>query len=67
MSLGDRAADAALEHFANIAHLMGPLMETATITGELLGTPNAEMRKNLTGDQPKPFTPWMALHDRAPA
>lgn len=58
-----RDADAALEHFANIAHLMEPLLATATITGELLGTPNAEMRRNLTGDQPKLFTPWMALSD----
>ena len=32
-----RDSDAALEHFANIGHLMAPLMETATITGELLG------------------------------
>jgi hypothetical protein len=44
-------------------HLMAPLMATATITGEVLGTPNAEMRRNLTGDQPKLFTPWMALQD----
>jgi quinol monooxygenase YgiN len=61
-------ADAALEHFANIGHLMAPLMQTATVTGEVLGTPNAEMRRNLTGDQPKLFTPWLALHDgQAPA
>jgi hypothetical protein len=33
-----------------------PLMQTATVIGEVLGTPNAEMRKNLTGDQPKLFT-----------
>lgn len=58
-----RDADAALEHFANIGHLMAPLMETATITGEVLGTPNAEMRRNLTGDQPKLFTPWMTMQD----
>ena len=58
-----RDADAALEHFANIAHLMEPLMGTATITGEVLGTPNEQMRKNLTGDQPKLFTPWLALQD----
>jgi quinol monooxygenase YgiN len=61
-----RDADAALEHFANIAHLMEPLMATATITGEVLGTPNETMRKNLTGDQPKLFTPWMAMQDRLP-
>ena len=58
-----RDADAALEHFANIGHLMEPLMATASITGEVLGSPNAEMRKNLTGDQPKLFTPWLALQD----
>jgi quinol monooxygenase YgiN len=56
-----RDSDAALEHFANIGHLMAPLMETATVTGELLGTPNAEIRRNLTGGQPKLFEPWMTM------
>jgi hypothetical protein len=42
---------------------MAPLMETATITGELLGTPNDQIRKNLTGDQPKLYEPWIALSD----
>src|SRR5947209_12550818 len=37
-------ADAALEHFANIGHLMEPLMATATVTGEVLGIPNETMR-----------------------
>ena len=58
-----RDSDAALEHFANIGHLMAPLMETATITGELLGTPNEQIRKNLTGDQPKLFTPWLTMDE----
>src|SRR3954467_9079837 len=58
-----RDADAALEHFANIGHLMAPLMETATVTGELLGTPNETMRAQLGGDQPKLFTPWMAAQE----
>ena len=58
-----RAADAALEHFANIGHLMEPLMATASITGKVLGTPNDTMARNLTGDQPKLFTPWLALLD----
>ena len=62
-----RDADAALEHFANIGHLMAPLMQTATVTGEVLGTPNAEMRHNLTGDQPKLFKPWKsAARDQPP-
>ena len=62
-----RDADAALEHFASIAHLMQPLMATATVTGELLGTPDDEMRKNLTGDQHRVFTPWLALSYEAAA
>ena len=43
-----RDANAALEHFAIIAHPM----ETATITGELLGDSNEQLRNNLTGGQP---------------
>jgi len=62
-----RDADAALEHFANIGHFMEPLMATATVTGELLGTPNAQIRRNLSGDQPKLFEPWIALSDQEPA
>lgn len=58
-----RDSDAALEHFANIGHLMAPLMETATITGELLGTPNDEIRRNLTGEQPKLFEPWLVMDE----
>ena len=57
-----RDADAALEHFANISHLMEPLMDTATVTGEVLGTPNEAMRAQLGGGEPKLFTPWMAAH-----
>jgi quinol monooxygenase YgiN len=56
-----RDSEAALEHFANIGHLMEPLMQTATITGELLGTPSEQIRRNLTGDQPKLFTPWLTM------
>ncbi len=58
-----RDAEAALAHFANIGHLMEPLMATATVTGELLGIPNDTMRANLgDGDQPKLYTPWMTAN-----
>jgi hypothetical protein len=59
-----RDADAALEHFANIGHLMEPIMATASVTGEVLGTPNAKMKAQLGKGEPKLFTPWMALQDR---
>jgi hypothetical protein len=60
-----RDADAAIEHFSNISHLMGPIMATASVTGEVLGTPNAKMKDQLGEGGPKLFTPWMALQDQA--
>ena len=59
-----RDSDAALEHFANIGHLMAPLMETATVTGELLGKPNPQIRANLSGGQPKLFETWLTMETR---
>ena len=59
-----RDADAALEHFSNISHLMAPIMATASVTGEVLGTPNAKMTQQLGKGEPKLFTPWMVLQDR---
>jgi quinol monooxygenase YgiN len=56
-----RDADAALEHFSNISHLMARIMATACVTGEVLGTPNAKMKEQLGKDEPKLFTPWMAM------
>ena len=58
-----RDADSALEHFANISHLMAPIMATASVTGEVLGTPNAKMKELMGKGEPKLFTPWMALQD----
>src|ERR1041385_8463930 len=52
-----RDADAANDHFANIGHLMEPLLETASVTGEVLGTPNAEMKKQLGKGGPRLFVP----------
>jgi quinol monooxygenase YgiN len=60
-----RVSEAALVNFATICQLMAPIMETATITGELLGTPNEQIRKNLTGDQPKLFEPWITMDEGA--
>jgi quinol monooxygenase YgiN len=62
-----RDAAAALEHFSNIGHLMEPIMATASVTGELLGTPNAKMKAQLGefGERgPRLFTPWMTLQDQ---
>lgn len=58
-----RDADAALEHFANISHLMEPLLATASVTGEVLGTPNAAMKEQLGTGEPKLFRPWLTFQD----
>jgi quinol monooxygenase YgiN len=59
-----RDADAAIEHFSNIGHLMAPLMATASVTGEVLGTPNAKMKEELAKGGPILFTPWIAFQDQ---
>jgi hypothetical protein len=59
-----RDADAALEHSSNISHLMVPILATASVTGEVLGVPNAKMKEQLGKGGPKLFTPWMALQDQ---
>jgi quinol monooxygenase YgiN len=56
-----RDADAAIQHFSNIGHLMEPIMATASVTGEVLGTPNAKMKEMLGEGEPKLFTPWIVL------
>ncbi len=58
-----RDADAAIEHFSNISHLMEPILATASVSGEVLGTPNAKMKKLLGKGGPNLFTPWIALQD----
>ncbi len=62
-----RDADAAIEHFSNIGHLMAPIMATASVTGEVLGTPNAKMRELLAQGGPTLYRPWIALQDPEPA
>ena len=59
-----RDADAAIEHFSNISHLMAPILATASVTVEVLGTPNAKMKEQLGKGGPKLFTPWIALSDQ---
>lgn len=56
-----RDIDAALEHFSHIGHLMEPLMATASVTGELLGTRSPKMQLGDGG--PKLYTPWRVSQD----
>jgi quinol monooxygenase YgiN len=56
-----RDADAAIEHFSHISHLMEPLIATATVTGELLAKPNAKFQLGKGG--PNLYTPWRVFQD----
>jgi quinol monooxygenase YgiN len=55
------SSEALLEHGANMAEISAKVLQTAMVEGELLGDPNAEIRANLTGPQPRLFTPWLSL------
>jgi quinol monooxygenase YgiN len=59
-----RDADAALEHFAHISHLMQPLIETADVTGELLANPNPKF--TLGNGGPGLYTPWRTIGEDKP-
>jgi hypothetical protein len=43
---------------------MEPILATASVTGEVLGTPNAKMKVQLGKGGPKLFMPWIALQDQ---
>ncbi len=42
-----RDSAAGLQHMANIGHMMAPLSEVCTITGEVCGSPSPELREAL--------------------
>ena len=56
-----RDSEALLQHSANLAHLMESILATGAVSGELLGTPNAELRANLDGSPVQLFTLYQQL------
>jgi quinol monooxygenase YgiN len=56
-----RDSEALIEHGEHLAALMGPIMATAEVTGELCGEVSPELRAKITGDQPQLFTLYMSL------
>jgi quinol monooxygenase YgiN len=58
------SSEALLEHGANMSEISPAVLATATVEGELLGEPNAEIRANLTGPEPQLFTPYLSLKPR---
>jgi quinol monooxygenase YgiN len=58
------SSEALLEHGANMRDVSPAVLATATVEGELLGEPSAELRAMLTGPEPELFLPWMSLKPR---
>lgn len=59
-----RDADAAVDHFSHISHLMEPLLATADVSGEPLAHPSANF--SLGGDGPRLYTPWRTIEEDSP-
>jgi quinol monooxygenase YgiN len=55
------SSEALLEHGANMSEITPAVLATATVEGELLGDPSADLRAKLTGPEPELFTPYLSL------
>jgi quinol monooxygenase YgiN len=56
-----RDSEALAEHMANLGELGEAMLATASVDGELLGEPSAELAKNLAGSPVRIFTPFQSL------
>jgi quinol monooxygenase YgiN len=56
-----RDSEALIEHAAHIGDLMGAILATGSVSGELLGEPSAELRARLAGGQVRVFTPFLSM------
>jgi quinol monooxygenase YgiN len=55
-------SEALIEHAANLGDLVEAILETGTVSGELLGEPSAELRARLAdSEEPRLFTPYMSM------
>ena len=56
-----RDSDALIEHAANLGDLMGAILATGSVSGELLGEPSAELRAKLADSPVRLFTPFLSM------
>ena len=56
-----RDSDALIEHVANVRDLMEPILATASVAGEVLGEPSAELRANVADRPVGLFTLYQSL------
>ena len=56
-----RDSEALIQHSENLTHLMEPIMATASVSGELLGRPSADLRAKLDGSPVGLFFPYQVM------
>jgi quinol monooxygenase YgiN len=55
-------SEALIEHAANLGDITEAILTTGSVSGELLGEPNAELRARLAGSEvPRLFTPFLSM------
>jgi quinol monooxygenase YgiN len=56
-----RDSEALIEHLAHIGDLMAAIVESGSVSGELLGEPSAELRGNLADSPVGLFTSYQSM------
>jgi quinol monooxygenase YgiN len=56
-----RDSEALIEHTAHLGDLGEAILATASVSGELLGEPSAELRAALAGSPVRLFTPFLSM------
>jgi quinol monooxygenase YgiN len=56
-----RDSDALLEHVANLGDTMKELLQTCSVSGEILGAPSAALRKALEGVDVRIYAPYQSI------
>ena len=56
-----RDSEALIEHAANLGDLMGAILATGSVSGEVLGEPSAELRAKLADSPVRLFTPFQSM------
>jgi quinol monooxygenase YgiN len=54
-------SEALIQHSENLAELMEPIIATGSVSGELLGDPNDELRARLADSPVRLFTPYLSM------
>ncbi len=56
-----RDSEALIEHAAHLGDLAEAFLATASVSGELLGEPSADLRANPAGRPARLFTPFLSM------